>query len=128
MSDEQNPYKEIQPSGGDPSQYKWGMVIHLSALIGLLLPLGLVLGPLLVWMLKKNDATFFDEQGKKAVNFQLTILILAFIFALLGTFIKPLFALAFVSGIAGILFAIIAGINISSNGDYNYPFSFKFIK
>jgi hypothetical protein len=128
MSDEQNPNKNIQPSEGDPSQYKWGMVIHLSALIGLLLPLGLVLGPLLVWMLKKNDGKFFDEQGKKAVNFQLTILLLAFMFALLGIVIKPLFALAFVTGIAGILFAIIAGINVNSNGDYNYPFSFNFIK
>ena len=126
MSDDQNPYKNLQPS--DPEQRKWGMAIHMSALIGLLLPLGLVLGPIIVWMLKKNDGEYFDSQGKKAVNFQLTILIAAFLFAVLGTMIKPLFALAFVSGIAGILFAIIAGINVNSKGDYNYPFSFRFIK
>lgn len=127
MSDDKNPYKNLQ-SSGDPGQRKWGMVMHLSALIGLLLPLGLVLGPLIVWMLKKNDGAFFDEQGKKAVNFQLTILLSAFIFALLGAVIKPLFALAFVAGLAGILFAIIAAINVNSNGDYKYPFSFNFIK
>lgn len=127
MSDDQNPYKNLQPIG-DPSQYKWGMVIHMSALIGLLLPLGLVLGPLIVWMLKKNEGEYFDRQGKKAVNFQLTILLSAFVFALLGTVIKPLFALAFVAGLAGILFAIIAGINVKSKGDFNYPFSFRVFK
>ena len=119
--------KNLQPNG-DPEQRKWGMAIHLAALIGLLLPLGLVLGPLIVWMLKKNDGAFFDEQGKKAVNFQLTILLSAFVFALLGTIIKPLFALAFVSGLAGIVFAIIAGINVNSKGNFDYPFSFKIFK
>jgi len=127
MSDDKNPYKEIQPSG-DPSQYKWGMAIHLSALIGLLLPLGLVLGPLIIWMLKKNDSAFFDKQGKKAVNFQLTVLIAAFLFALLGAAIKPLFALAFMAGLAGLVFAIIAGLSVYKKGDFDYPFSFKFIK
>ncbi len=117
---------ELIPS--DPNDKKWAMAIHLSALIGLLLPLGLVLGPIIVWMLKKNEGDYFDKQGKNAVNFQLTILIAAFIFAVLGTIIKPLFALAFVAGITGLLFAIIAGINVNSNGDYKYPFSFRFIK
>lgn len=117
---------ELKPN--DPNDKKWGMAIHLSALIGLLLPLGLVLGPIMVWMLKKNDGEYFDRQGKNAVNFQLTILITAFVFALLGMMVKPLFALAFVSGLAGILFAVIAGFNVSSNGDYKYPFSFRFIK
>jgi uncharacterized Tic20 family protein len=126
MSDNENPYNTPTPS--DPNNRKWGMALHLSALIGLLLPLGLVLGPLIVWMLKKNDGEYFDRQGKNAVNFQLTILIAAFVFAVLGTMIKPLFTLAFVAGIAGILFAVIAGFNVNSNGDYKYPFSFRFIK
>ncbi len=112
----------------DPNEKKWGVALHISALIGLLLPLGLVLGPLIVWMLKKNDGAYFDVQGKNAVNFQLTILIAAFVFAVLGTMVKPLFTLAFVAGIAGILFAVIAGFNVYSNGDYKYPFSFRFIK
>jgi uncharacterized Tic20 family protein len=128
MSDNQNPYNTPNKIPTNPNDKKWGMALHLSALIGLLLPLGLVLGPLIVWMLKKNDGEYFDVQGKNAVNFQLTILIAAFVFAVLGTMIKPLFTLAFVAGIAGILFAVIAGINVSSNGDYKYPFSFRFIK
>lgn len=109
------------------NERKWGMAIHMSALIGLLLPLGLVLGPMLVWMLKKNEGEFFNTQGRKAVNFQLTILIAVFIFALLSLMIRPLISLAFMAGLAGIVFAVIAGINVKKGSDYNYPFSFKFL-
>ncbi|MEE9310534.1 MAG: DUF4870 domain-containing protein [Cocleimonas sp.] len=126
MNNEENPYKNLKPL--DPKQRKWGMALHMAALIGLLLPLGLVLGPLIVWMLKKNDGEFFDSQGKQAVNFQLTILLSAFVFALLGTVIKPIFTLAFMAGLAGIIFSVIAGISVSRKGHYQYPFSFKFIK
>ncbi len=118
--------KELVPT--TPEDRKWGMVIHLAALIGLLLPLGLVLGPLLVWMLKRNDSPFLDEQGKKAVNFQLTILIAAFVLALLSAIIKPLIAIAFVLGIAGLVFAILAGVNVSRGKAYRYPFSLNLIK
>ena len=128
MSDNQGPYNTPNKTPSSPSDKRWGMTLHMSALIGLLLPLGLVLGPLLVWMLKKNDSDYFDKQGKNAVNFQLTILLAAFVFALLGSVIRPLFALAFVAGITGILFAIIAGFSVNRNGKFNYPFSFPFIK
>ena len=111
-----------------PEERKWGMLIHLSALIGLLLPLGLVLGPLLVWVLKRNESPFLDEQGKKAVNFQLTILIAAFVLVLLSAIIKPLIAIAFFSGFLGLIFAVIASINVSKGKPYDYPFSINLIK
>jgi len=55
--------QDLIPS--NDNERKWGMAIHMSALIGLLLPLGLVLGPMIVWMLKKNEGEFFNVQGKK---------------------------------------------------------------
>jgi len=111
-----------------PQDKKWGMVMHLSALIGLLLPLGLVLGPLLVWMLKKNDSTYLDAQGKSAVNFQLTVLISAFVVILLSAIIRPLAAIAFMIGLAGLVFAVIAGVSVNKGKGYKYPFSFNIIK
>lgn len=124
MSNEQNPYQ--QPN--DPEKQKWGAGIHLAALIGLLLPLGLVLGPLLVWMLKKNDNQYFDIEGKKAVNFQLTILVSAFVAVLISLLIKPVLSIAFMIGLAGVVFAIMAGFMTYKGKTFNYPFSFKFIK
>lgn len=106
----------------------WGMFIHLAALIGLLLPLGLVLGPLIVWMLKKNDSAFLYQQGQKAVNFQLTILIIAFVIGLLSVVIRPLLAISFVAGLAGLIFAVVAGINVKQGKVAKYPFSIKLIR
>lgn len=109
-------------------QRKWGMAIHLAALTGLLLPLGLVLGPMIVWMLKKNDSAYLDSQGKKALNFQLTILIIAFVFAVLSILVRPVISIAFMAGMAGIVFAIMASIKTYKGKDFNYPFSLKIFK
>ncbi len=110
------------------NQTRWGMTIHMAALAGLLMPLALVLGPLLVWMLKKNEDDFFNVQGKKAINFQLTILLIAFIVFMLAAVIRPLIAPAFMVLLTGIVFAVIAGVMIKREGDFDYPFSLNLIK
>ena len=52
----------------------WAVIAHLSALAGLVIwGLGIVLGPLIVWLLKKDQMPFVDEQGKEALNFQITV-------------------------------------------------------
>ncbi|MEW6113824.1 MAG: DUF4870 domain-containing protein, partial [Thermodesulfobacteriota bacterium] len=54
----------------------WGMLCHLSALLGLvLISFGHILGPLVVWLFKKNDDPFIDEQGKESLNFQISMTI-----------------------------------------------------
>ncbi len=111
-----------------PEERKWASTMHAAALIGLLLAPGLVLGPLLVWFLKKGDSQYLNEQGKNAINFQLTILLIVFIFALLSAIIKPLLAIAFMTGIGGIIFAAMAAFNVYKDGDFKYPFSFTIIK
>lgn len=111
-----------------PEERKWASTMHAAALIGLLLAPGLVLGPLIVWFLKKGDSQYLNEQGKKAINFQLTILLIVFIFALLSAIIKPLLAIAFMTGIGGIIFAGMAAFSVYKNGDFEYPFSLSIIK
>lgn len=118
--------KALKPKS--PQEQKWAMTIHLAAFIGLLLPLGLVLGPLIVWMLKKKDSTFLDAEGKKAVNFQLTILIAIFVVALLSAVIRPLISIAFMIGFAGLIFALIAGVTIHQGKRFQYPFSVNIFK
>jgi uncharacterized protein len=63
---------------GDPerrirNERTWAMLCHLSALAGCILPLGNILGPLAVWLLKKDESPFIDEHGKAALNFQVTV-------------------------------------------------------
>lgn len=58
------------------------MWTHLSALAVLLVPLGNVIGPLVVWLVQRKDP-FVNEHGKEAVNFQLSVLLYALLFGVL---------------------------------------------
>jgi len=79
-------------------------------------------------MLKRGEDDFFDVQGKKAINFQLTILLIAFVMFMLAAVIRPLIAPAFMVLLTGIVFAFIAGVTIKKEGDFDYPFSLHLIK
>jgi uncharacterized Tic20 family protein len=107
---------------------KWGMITHLSALMGIIFPLGLILGPLITWLLKRNESRFVDNQGKEALNFQITILIAAFVIVILAVAFRPLILLAFLVGICGLVFAIIAAIQANKGKRYHYPFAIRLIK
>ena len=118
--------KELQPK--DLIEQKWATAIHASAFAGILFPLALALGPLLIWMLKKHESDYLDVQGKKAINFQLTILVFVFVCGLVATLIKPIFALAVMTVIGGLVFAVMAAVVVYREGNFNYPFSLNIVK
>jgi len=118
--------KDIQPK--DLTERKWGVAMHASAFAGMLFPLALALGPLLIWVLKKHESDYLYVQGKKAINFQLSILFIAFVCVLLAALIRPVIALAFMTGIGGIVFAVMAAVMVYREGDFDYPFSLNIIK
>jgi uncharacterized Tic20 family protein len=47
----------------------WGMFCHLIAFSGYVVPFGSVLGPLIIWLIKKDEMPFVDDQGKESLNF-----------------------------------------------------------
>jgi len=118
--------KDLQPK--DLTERKWGTAIHASAFAGMLFPLALALGPLLIWMLKKHESDYLDAQGKKAINFQLTILVISFACVIVAVLIKPIIALAFMTGIGGLVFAVMAAVMVYREGNFDYPFSLNIIK
>ena len=59
----------------DKEERNWAMACHLSALAGYVIPFGNIAGPLLVWLLKKDEYSLVNEQGKESLNFQLSLLI-----------------------------------------------------
>jgi len=61
----------------------WGMFCHLSTLCGYVMPFGNILGPLVVWLIKKDEYPLVDDQGKEALNFQISITIWTVIAAIL---------------------------------------------
>jgi uncharacterized Tic20 family protein len=107
---------------------QWAMACHLVALVGLLgNGVGFVLGPLIVWLLKKEDHPFIDEQGKESLNFQITMLIIMFI-SVLFTLVIVGFAFLIIAAFIMTIFPIIGAIKANDGEHYRYPFSIRFIK
>ena len=106
----------------------WVMLCHLSALVGLLgNGTGFLLGPLVVWLVKKNDDPFIDEQGKEAVNFQLTMFLAALVSGILIFVIIGVFLL-FVVAIFATVLSIIGAIKASEGEHFKYPFALRLVK
>ena len=116
------------PGGSEPSaeERQWGMFAHLAALGGFIIPFGSVIGPLIIWQIKKAEMSFVDEQGKEALNFQITVLI-AFIVAFLLSFILIGFLLMPIIGIGALVLVIVASIKANNGEHYRYPFTFRFV-
>ena len=111
----------------NPEARQWGMFAHLSSLAGLIIPLGNFVGPLVVWLMKKDTMPFVDDQGKESLNFQITVLIAALIagatFCIgIGIILLPIVA------IGAIVLAIMAGIKANEGVAYRYPFTLRLIK
>ena len=103
------------------------MLCHLLAFLGLIgIPFGNILGPLVVWLLKKDSDPFIDDQGKEALNFQITMTIAAIISAFL-TLVLIGFLLLLVIGIAWVVLIIIAALKAKDGEAYRYPFTLRLL-
>jgi uncharacterized Tic20 family protein len=106
----------------------WGMLAHLSAFAGLLIPfLGHVLGPLVIWLIKRETMPFVNDQGKEALNFQITATI-AFAIAGVLVFVAIGFLLLPLIAIADIIMTIIAAVKANEGVVYRYPLTLRLIK
>jgi uncharacterized Tic20 family protein len=97
------------------------MLAHLLGIVS-----GFV-GALIIWLIKKDQSAFIDEQGKEALNFQITVMI-AFIgswilmFVLIGMLLMPLLLLA------NLVFCILAAVAVSKGEHYKYPIAIRLLK
>lgn len=126
--------------GGDTSaeQRQWAMFAHLSAIVGGLLTSivggwGTFAGPLIIWLVKKDTMPFVDDQAKEALNFNITIAIIALIMTIITMvtfgigiiFTGPILVIV---GIAWLVLTIIAAMKANEGQSYRYPFALRLIK
>jgi uncharacterized Tic20 family protein len=126
--------------GGNPGpdERQWAMFAHLSALAGALVSswfggFGVFVGPLVIWLLKKDTMPFVDDQGKEALNFNITMAVILFGLFLMTVFTLgigiivtgPLFALV---GLVWLAFTIVAAIRANEGRRYRYPLTVRLIK
>jgi uncharacterized protein len=110
------------------SERTWGMLAHLSALIGLIMPLvGNVLGPLAVLIARREESAFVTLHAKESLNFNITVSMAAVLCALLAlVFIGFLLGAALF--IAWLVMTLIAAIKASEGATYRYPFALRFVR
>jgi uncharacterized Tic20 family protein len=131
---EAQPIAPVQPET-DKDAKMWAMFCHLAGLAGLLpvLPIiGSVIAPLIIWQIKKDEFSFVDEQGKEAVNFQISMLIyfligsVACAITCIGVALIPV--VIGVVGIVDVVFLLIAAVKSNNGAHYRYPLSIRLIK
>jgi len=105
----------------------WGMFCHLAALAGFIVPFGNVIGPLIIWLIKKDESAFVDDQGKESLNFQISFTIYALVAALLIIVVIGI-VLLIALGVLMLILVIVAAIKASNGEHYRYPMSIRFIK
>jgi hypothetical protein len=119
---------ELDPSRKPPKsgqETKWAMICHLAALAGYVLPVGNVVGPLVVWMMKRKESGFVNRQGKEVLNFQISMTVYALIavlIPLLGVLLVTLIALV------DLILLIMAAVRAKEGVEYRYPLAFRLIK
>jgi uncharacterized Tic20 family protein len=108
-------------------EISWGMGCHLIALSGLLFPPAAVIGPLVFWLIKKDEMEFVNDQGKESLNFQITCAIF-FIICFVLLFVVIGFFLMVGLFVFWLVFTILAAVKASNGELYRYPVNFRFIK
>jgi len=113
------PYNGPPP---DKDATTMGMLCHLLAIFT-----GFI-GPLIIWLMKKEQSPFVDDQGKEALNFQIA----CFLVFLVCIPLNFLFCLGAILGlvvmVARIVFCIIATLAANKGVAYRYPLNLRLIK
>lgn len=116
------------PSPAPGSTRGWEVACHLAGFSGYLTGVGWILGPMIVWLLKRSESPSVDAHGREAVNFQLSVLIYAVtLFALGFLTCGSTFFLLIPLGIAQIILMIIAGFKAADGELYRYPLTLRLI-
>jgi uncharacterized protein len=110
------------------NQRTWAAFIHASALLGVFFHFpGHLLGPLILWLVKRDDAPELDAHGKEAVNFQISMLIYNIVAAVFCLVLVGFIFLA-ILWILNAVLVIIASIQASDGKFYRYPITIRFIQ
>ena len=125
MTTENKPVETEKSMNKDENM--WAMFCHLSALVGFVIPFGNIIGPLIIWTVKKDEYPHVNDQGKEAINFQISITVYILISVLL-IFVVIGIPLLIILGIFSLIMTVIASINANDGQKYRYPFTIQFIK
>ncbi|MGJ9382484.1 hypothetical protein CR203_10155 [Salipaludibacillus neizhouensis] len=99
----------------------------LAMLIYLISYFTVFIGPVIIWILKKDESEFIDYHGKEYLNFLISITVYSIISGLFVLILIGILMLAIV-GVAGFILTIIAAIKAYDGEYYKFPLIFRLIK
>jgi uncharacterized protein len=118
----------METSTSSPNVRTWNVLCHATALAGFFVPwAGHILGPLIVWLAKRNDSPEIDEHGRESLNFQISMLIYNVIAGVLCLVLIGFVILAILH-ILNLVLVIVASIQASEGKFYRYPLTIRLIK
>ena len=109
----------------DSDERMWAMFCHQGTLVTWF-PFANIILPLTIWMVKKETSSLVNDQGKEALNFQITILIgyaicIPLVLVLIGI---PAMAALF---LYHVIFSIVAAIKANEGRAYRYPYTLRLV-
>jgi len=110
----------------DDEERTWGILAHAGGFAGLAVPFGNVVAPLVVWLVKRDESRFVDENGIRALNFQLTWSVILLVTALsvlvgVGLVLFPLAMLAW------LILTVVGTVRAADDEVYDYPLTIGFV-
>lgn len=110
----------------DPDEKQWGMLTHLAGLATFVIPFGNIVVPLIIYLIKKDEYEFVNDQGKEVLNFQITwSIVFAISAVLIIVGIGILMLIGF--GIAWLVLVIVGTVAANNGQYYRYPLTIKFL-
>jgi uncharacterized Tic20 family protein len=114
--------------GPNSEERQWAMFAHLSGLAAIWVGGAGFLGPLIVWLIKKDSSRFVGDQGKEALNFQLNLLGHVFILLAIAIATCGFGALLFIPwGLYALVMPIIAAVRANGGEHYRYPATIRVV-
>lgn len=120
------PQPAVPPPPAAPNARTLAMMCHLSAFAGLFVPLGNIWGPLIFWLVKKDEIADVDLHGKESLNYQISMTIYIFVSVLLSLLLIGIPLLIGLT-IYWIVAVIIASVRANNGELYRYPLTIRFI-
>jgi len=104
----------------------WDVLCHISALAGFVVPFGNIIGPLILWLIKRQELPSVDAHGKEALNFQISVTIYMAVAAVLMLVIIGFFLMIGIA-VAAIVLVVIAAVKASNGELYRYPLTIRLV-
>lgn len=119
---ESTPPAMVDPASVSTDDKNMGMLAHLLGIVGFL-------GPLIIWLIKKDESAFVNQEGKESLNFQITMFIAFVVLGPISVCTAGIGAILYLPlFVIWIVFCIMGALKAKEGIGYRYPFALRFIK